>query len=164
MKKWFVFGLCMVLLSGCASEETFETVADELVQSVSAPMRQVVVRLPEEAAAPASESDSGCLYQCDGYEIMVQTLPAGDLDATIRSVSGYSRENVTVMETNTGDWKRYEFVWASAGEEGDRLGKAVILDDGSYHYAVSVLADADRCEEYEQVWKEMFSSLSLGQY
>ena len=47
MKKRLVIGLCMVFLSGCAAEETFETVADEQVQSVSAPLRQLQVELPE---------------------------------------------------------------------------------------------------------------------
>lgn len=162
MKKWLTFGLCMVLLSGCAAEETFETVADEQVQSVSAPMRQVLVTLPEEAAAPVSESESGTLYQCDGYEIMLQTFPSGDLNATIQSVSGYGRSSVTVMETNLNGWKQYEFVWASAGEQGDCLGKAAILDDGSYHYCLSALAEADRAEEFEEVWDTMFDSFVLG--
>lgn len=161
MKKCMVFILAL-LLTGCAAEETFETVADELVQSVSAEVREVVLELPAEAAAPASESESGTLYLCDGYEIALETMEAGDLNATIQSISGYSRDNVTVMETDTGDWKRYEFVWASAGENGDRIGKAAILDDGSYHYVLSVMADADRAEEYEEVWREMFDSFVLG--
>lgn len=162
MKKWFVTGLCILLLSGCSAEETFETVADELVQSVSAPVRQMLAVLPEEAAAPASENDAGKLYQCDGYEIILQTLPSGDLNATIQSISGYIRDNVTVMGTRTQDYKRYEFVWASAGETGDRIGKAAILDDGNYHYCLSVLSDVDRAEEYAQVWSEMFDSFTLG--
>ena len=162
MKKWILFGLCAVLLTGCASQETFETVADELVQSVSAPMGQVIITRPEEAASPVSESDCGTLYQCDGYEIMLQTLPAGDLNATIQSLSGYSRSYVTVMETNANDWKRYEFVWVSAGEHGECLGNAVILDDGSYHYCLSVLGDADRTEEFEADWEAMFDSFALG--
>lgn len=162
MKKWLVLVFSVLLLTGCAAEETFETVADELVQSVTAQVRQIVLTLPEETAAPASESESGTLYLCDGYEIMLQTLEAGDLNATIQSVSGYSRDNVTVMENSTGDWKRYEFVWASAGELGDRVGKAVILDDGSYHYVVSLLSDADRAEEYQEVWQEMFDSFGLN--
>ena len=162
MKKWLIFGLCMVFLSGCAAEETFETVADEQVQSVSAPLRQLQVELPEEAAAPTSESESGTLYQCDGYEIILQTMESGDLNGTIQSVSGYSRSYVTVMETNLAGWKRYDFVWASAGEQGDRLGKAAILDDGNYHYCVSVLGDADRAAEFEEIWERLFDSVSLS--
>lgn len=162
MKKCVVFLLISVLLTGCGTQETFETVADEIVRSVSAQMREVVVSLPQEAAAPVSESDSGTLYQCDGYEITLQTLESGDLDATIQSVSGYSRENLTVIETSAGDYKRFDLAWSCAGETGDRIGKAAILDDGNYHYVLCVLADAERVREYEGVWQEMFDTYTLG--
>lgn len=162
MKKLVVLMCFVLLFTGCGAEDVFETVADDMVLSVAAPMGQISVELPEEAAAPASESEAGTLYQCDGYEIILQTMESGDLDATIREVSGYSRENVTVMQTELANWKHYEFVWASTGEQGDRLGRAVILDDGNYHYVLSVLGDADRAAEYEETWKEMFDSFTLS--
>lgn len=158
--------LCVVLFSvflgGCAAEDTFETVADEWVQSVAAPVREVVLSLPEEAAAPVSARENGTLYQCDGYEIMVETLASGDLDATLQSVTGYGREELTVMETRSGDLKRYDLVWSSLGEAGDLVGRACVLDDGNYHYVLSVLADASRAGEFEEAWNELFSGYSLG--
>lgn len=162
MKKWMYLLLMCFLLTGCAQEETFETIADEIVQPVMAQMREVIVTLPKEAAAPASESENGQLYLCDGYEIMLQTMAAGDLTATVRSVTGYTPEDLTVLEIDAGDWTRYELVWVSAGEAGDRVGRAAILDDGNYHYVLSVLADAQRVREYEGVWLELFDSYKLG--
>lgn len=162
MKKCMIFVLIALLLTGCGAEETFETVADEQLSPVSAQVRQILVELPEEAASPAMESENGKLYQCDGYEIMLQTLDAGDLNATIQTVSGYSRDGLTVMETQAGDLTRYEFVWASAGELGDRVGKAAVLDDGSYHYVISVLADAACVKEHEDTWQAMFGSFTLS--
>lgn len=162
MKKWMLCVICVLLLSGCAAEETFETIRDELVQPALAEMRDIILSLPEDAVSPAAESDGAVLYQCDGYEIILQTLDGGDLSATIQTISGYRREDLTVMETDLGDITKYELVWASAGELGDRVGRAAILDDGSYHYAVSVLCDADRTEEYTQVWDIMFGSFTLS--
>lgn len=162
MKKCFFFLLISVFLAGCGAEETFETVADEWVQSAAAPMRQILVTLPEEAAVPVSESENGKLYQCDGYEIAVQTLEAGDLNASILAVTGHSRESLTVMETELDDTRRYDLVWACLGEEGEQVGRACILDDGSYHYVLSVLAEADRAAELEAVISELFRSYSLG--
>lgn len=162
MKKCLVLVLACLLLSGCGAEETFETISDELIQPVSTEAREIVITLPPEAVTPVSESEDGALYMCDGYEIALQTLAAGDLDATVRSISGYSRDDLTVMETSVGDLKKYELVWASAGELGDRIGKATILDDGSYHYAVSVMADADVAHAYEGIWQTMFDSFALG--
>lgn len=93
-----------------------------------------------------------------GYEIMLETLAAGDLDATIQSLSGYEKEQLTVLQTRQEDADRYEFVWTTTGEKGDRLGRAVILDDGDYHYCMSVLRDAG---DTQIVWRDVFGSFSL---
>lgn len=161
MKKWWLLLMICAMLWGCGAEETFETVADEILE-VAAVQRQILVELPPEAAAPASESDAGTIYICDGYEIMLQTLSGGDLDATLRAVSGYGREELTVVESRQGDYKRYDLVWACAGEEGERIGRGAVLDDGNYHYVLCVLSDADRVQKYEEVWSALFSSYSLG--
>jgi len=162
LKKVIGCFLCLMLLTGCAAEETFETVADELVEPAMAELRQIVVALPEGMAAPTAQSDGGTLYQGDGFEIMLHTLPGGDLSATVQTLTGYEKGSLTVMETEQVDFTKYELVWASAGETGDRIGRAAILDDGSYHYVVSVLADADRTEEYAEVWDILFSSAMLS--
>ena len=162
MRKILVFLLVSLIFAGCGAQETMETVADEWVQSAAAPVSEIHLTFPEEAAAPVSESETGALYQCDGYDILVQTLEAGDLDATLRSVTGYSREDLTVIETRFSDVKRYDLVWSCLGELGDQVGRACVLDDGNYHYILSVLADAERAGEFEVVWEALFGSYSLG--
>ena len=47
-------------------------------------------------------------------------------------------------------------------EEGEQVGRACILDDGSYHYVLSVLAQADRAAELEGVIADLFRSYSLS--
>ena len=96
---------------------------------------------------------------CEDYEIVIETLSAGDLDATVRSICGYGQEQLTIMETQWDDVTRYEFVWAAAGEKGDRLGRAVVLDDGEYHYCMSVLRDAEAVTQV--VWRDVFASFGL---
>ena len=162
MRKFLVVFLILLLFTGCEAQETMETVADEWVQSAAAPAAEIRLTLPEEAAAPVSESEIGMLYQCDGYEILVQTLAAGDLDATLRSVTGHDRKELTVMETWLSDVKRYDLVWSCLGEMGEQVARACVLDDGYYHYVLSVMTDADRAGEYESVWEELFGSYSLG--
>ena len=120
--------------------------------------RQISVRLPDNAVAPVLEQEGSQLYMAEGYEIMLETLAAGDLDATIRSLSGYGKDQLTVLETRQGDADRYDFVWTTAGEKGDRLGRAVILDDGAYHYCLSVLRDTG---DTQIVWRDVFGSFSL---
>ena len=158
VKRWGCICLLMILLSGCKAEETLETVSDEWIVPVMAQPREVTVRMPEDLVLPVLEQEGRQLYMGPNYEIMLETMAAGDLQATIRNLSGYEQEQLTILETDQGEWNRYEFVWTAAGEQGHCLGRAVILDDGDYHYCMSVLRDT---EESLIVWQDVFQSFSL---
>lgn len=162
MKKTkVIIAVLALLLSGCGAQETAETIADEILQPVSAQMRQIWLELPSEAASPTVESGSDRLYQCETYEIYVQTLEGGDLNATIQALSGYDRDSLTVMQTRKDGFDCYEFVWASVGEAGDLVGRGMILSDGSYHYCVSILGDAACAAENQIYWDTLFDSFAL---
>lgn len=162
MKMYVLLVVIAALLCGCGQVQTMETVDDTLVEPVMAEPREVYVELPGEAAVPAMESDSSRFYLCQDYEIAIETRQSGDLASTIRTLTGYEPEELTVMERELDGVKRYDFVWASAGEMGERLGRAVILDDGNYHYSMSVLRDADTTETLQVVWHQVFSSFTLA--
>ena len=161
--KYFLSVLMMaLLLSGCKAEETLETIADEWAVPVMAQPKEISVSLPGEAAIPAVEGSSGRIYVCEDYEIVIQTYPSGDLNATIQELSGYSRDDLTIVETVQYGIDRYDFVWASAGEGGDQLGRAVILDDGEYHYTMAVTRSSDTTETSQITWSQVFQSFTLG--
>ena len=122
---------------------------------------RIDVKLPEEAAMPVSETDSGRLYLCRDYEIALQTLSSGDLNGTIRSVTGYGKEELTVLETMRSDMPCYEFTWTCAGETGERIGRGIILDDGNYHYVMTALWDADQTKNLQVIWSDVFSSFHV---
>ena len=161
MRRIWMAAALALLLSGCGAKETLETVSDTIIEPVPAAPAQISVRLPDNAVAPVLESESEQVYLCEDYEIVVETHASGDLDATIAAISGYDREQLTVMQTQQDGAARYDFVWVSAGETGDRLGRAVILDDGSYHYCMSVLRDAENQEKSQVVWSDVCASFSL---
>lgn len=162
MKRILVLMVIAALLAGCGAEETFETVADEVIQSVSAQPREILLTLPEETLLPAMESDGRTLYLCSGYDVAVQTLSGGDLEATVQSVCGFGCEDLTIMETMAGEYKCYEFVWTAATDLGEQVGRAMILDDGSYHYAVTATAPAKKAAEYQEMWNGMFETVGLS--
>lgn len=161
MKKWGIVLAVLVLLSGCAVEETFETVSDEMVAQVSAQQRQMYVELPGDTASPAVESDASRLYLCGDYEICIQVLEGGDREATVKTLTGFSQQDLTVMETQHDSIPCLEFAWASAGESGDLVGRGMVLDDGNYHYCLTVLAPADTAEQNRGAWDLMFASFRL---
>lgn len=162
MKKWLVIAVLALGLSGCGSEEVMETVADEWMVPVMAQPMQIQVELPGEAAMPVSETESGRLYLCRDYEIALQTLSSGDLDATLRSVTGYGKEDLTILETLRSRMPCYEFTWTCAGETGDRIGQGILMDDGNYHYVMTALWDAEKTETMQLSWSEVFSSFDVA--
>lgn len=163
MKKCWIVLVMAAFLSGCGSQETFETVTDTVVVPVMAQMAELQVALPEEAAMPSMENgDTGKLYLCDGYTITVHTEPAGDLEKTLLQSTGFSGDRLTVMKTERGGIDRYECVWSAAGEGGDQVGRAVILNDGSYHYVVTVMADFSVAGELTEEWQKILDSVTLS--
>lgn len=163
MKKVCVLLVLVALLSGCAAQPAWETVFDQLESPVMAQMQKLEVALPKEATAPTLQSeDAGTLYLCDGYSLSIQTMAAGDLDATMRSLSGFSKDQLTVMTTEKHGVRRYDCVWSAAGEGGDQVARSVILDDGNYHYAVTVMADFASAGDLADTWKGILDSVKFS--
>lgn len=163
MKRMLLLLMLACLLAGCRAE-TMETVEDVWEEAPAAEARQIRVSLPGEEALPVMESSTDRLYLGEHYQIEVQTLPGGDLNRTVQTMSGLEPEDVTLLQTEQGGLTRYDFVWAAAGEEGDQLGRGAILDDGNYHYALSVLRSADDTATRQIHWDQVFSSFSVQEY
>lgn len=162
MKKVWMIVPVALLLTGCASAETFETISDELVQPVVSQTREIYVSVPDSALTTVMEAeDGGRLYLCDGYTMTLLKLDGGDLNQTVQSLCGYDAQGVTVMQTTDGPWQRYEWVWVSAGEGGESLGRAAVLDDGQCHYCLTVMADARDVSVLEPEWEAVFASFSI---
>ena len=161
MKKCLVLLMMMALLTACAARDTFETVNDEQLMPVMAQPKHISVSLPGETALPVMENDNGRVYVTNAYEITIQTMEAGDLQQTMEILSGHSMEDLTMMETFSDGISRYEFVWASLGEQGDLTGRGVILDDNDYHYCMSVLRCADEEGKSQIDWDQVFSSFCV---
>lgn len=153
----------LLLLTGCSQPEDFETMADTYEEPEILPAESIWVQLPEEAAVNTVQTDGAQLYLCDGYTLELQTLPAGNMQATLRSVTGYEPDRLTVMERRQGELDRYECVWVAAGEGGDQVGRTAILDDGRYHYVLTLMTDAQLAGELAETWQVILDSFDLGE-
>lgn len=162
MKRILILCLLVFTLTGCGAVETFETIGD-IYQPLASPEPAAVnLLLPDDAAAPVFNGQSGKLYFCEGYEIAVETLEAGDLNRTVTALTGYSEDSLTLLKKDSPQGLRYECAWSAAGEGGDQVGRAVILDDGSYHYCLSLTALADDAGSLQECWQEITSSFQLS--
>ena len=161
MKRTILMILLILLLTGCGSAETFELVTDEPVQQVFAQPREMHFFLAEESAMPVMETEEGKLYLCGEYDVASQILDGGDLERTIRQISGFSPEDLTMIQTESGGVKKTEFVWTCSAEEGQKICRATVLDDGNYHYVLSATVDAEKIEEYQEIWNGIFETFEL---
>ena len=151
-----------MLLTGC-SQQTYETVTDLYEEGLQPKPKTICLELPEEAATPAMESEeNGKLYFCDGYTLAVQTLSGGDLDGTLRQLTGFSGDALTVIERSVGQIDRYDCVWTAVGENQEQSCRCVILDDGSYHYAVAVMANSQDAGKLQEEWQKLLNSVYLA--
>ncbi len=162
MKKILVAILLMSLLSGCKAPEPFETMTDLYYTPETPQPAKISVWLPENTVSEVLKNeDSGTIYLCDGYSVALQTMAAGDLDATLQAVTGYSADSLRGISWKQGTLGRYECAWASAGESGEQISRTVVLDDGTHHYAVTVTGPAPEAAAMAATWKTIMDSVAL---
>jgi hypothetical protein len=163
VKKLFVWLLMPLLLAGCAQPRDFETMADTYQEPEVFPSQPVSLVLPPEASVMTVDAGEGSsLYICDGYTVTVQTFRGGDLRSTLRAVTGYDGDQLSVMSWQQGELTRHECVWTAAGEGGDQVGRTMVLDTGDWHYTLTVMADADSAGKLSETWQEILDSFHLG--
>lgn len=163
MKIFLCLVLTLVLLTGCQQPKDFETMSDAYIEPDLPQPKEVFLQLPEDAAKAVLEADdTGTLYLCDGYSVTLQTLPAGNLDATLREVTGYGAQKVQLWERKEANHTHYVCVWTAAGEGGDQMGKTTILDDGNYHYVLTVMAAAEDAGALAETWQLIIDSFNIA--
>ena len=162
MKFICIVVLLSALLCGC-TQPALETVNDVYVTQPPEERRSIRLELPENAAEAVMEGGEGArLYLCDGYELRLQTIAAGNMDEVLRTVTGYGEDRLTLMRTKDGDFDRYDCVWCSAGEDGELVGRAAILTDGNYYYCVSALAKSGDAPGLRETWQQIMDTLLLS--
>ena len=161
MRKLWWLPLMIMLLAGCTGEQSYETVSDQLEVPVVSVRYSVSLDLPEEAADPVMDTGSEKLYECEDYTLTLQTMDGGDLEKTFRAVTGMGADALTVLQTQRNEMPCYQCAWTTAGEDGQRICRALILDDGNMHHAVTVMADHTLAGQLTEQWEAIFRSATL---
>lgn len=158
-KAWLILVMCLFLW-GCAPAE-LETMTDTDDAAVMAEPVEMTIALPEGASLLTMENAESKYYFCQGYDVAVEVMPSGNLDGTIKNITGYGKEALDMVETKRNGIACYETVWTTAGEAGDCVARLLILDDNSYHYCVSAFSPAQSVASHADAWNALFSSVSL---
>lgn len=166
MKKWMVgvILLLSVVLCGCSNVKTFEVISDNIVDFPSPTPAKVHLRLPDDATLSVMNGSDGQSYEGDHYQIIVQTYPSEDLSQTLQLITGYSKNQLNVMEVTEDNLNKYLCAWSAVSEEGELVGRCAVLDDGRYHYCLSVLVDAQMSGEIREDIDAIFADYSLEGY
>ena len=160
MKKLLLIILMLCFLTACTEDKTLETVEDVYAPQETQPM-ELHLTLPKETTVQTLSSSAGELYLCDGFTVAVQTFQGGDLNRTVKETTGYTLDRLTMLETEKDNIACYRLSWVSLGEGGDQAARTMILDDGVYHYAVTVMAQAEDAGALNDTWQEIFASVNL---
>lgn len=161
MKKFIVLACAaMCLLSGCKGKQ-METVTDVWTQEPLPNAREIVLVLPDEISVPAMVQEQQTLYLCDGYMLTTCIAEGGDINETILAATGFDAEKLNPIVTQTDGFKRYDCVWVAAGEHGDQLCRAAILDDGFYHYILQAGTERSSAGHLQETWQDIFDSFTL---
>ena len=119
--------------------------------------------LPEELSVPIAQMQNGdSLYLCNDYVLTLQTLAGGDIGETIKQCTGLSEDVLTVIKTKKDNLERFDCAWSTLGEGTETVGRLAVLDDGCYHYVLSVMAPSEQTEDYAEIWQEIFESFALN--
>ena len=161
LKKIYFVMIMLLMLCGCGMQRAQETVTDQLAEPQPVEKQQVLLTLPEQAAIPAMESTEGALYFCEDYTVTLHTMESGDLEETLEAVTGFTKEALQLLQTQMGETDRYECVWTAAGDGGNIVCRAAILDDGNYHYVLTAMAEEASAGTVQSAWQTIFRSFRL---
>lgn len=162
MRRIWAIGICFLLLSGCASQETFETIGAVDQVPADAQPWEIGVDLPEGLTTAASQAEGAeKLFLCEDYTVITQIMEGGDLNNTFKTCTGYPLETLQVVKTAEDGVTRYDSVWTCASETGDQVGRIAVLDDGRYHYVLTAMSDALKAGGLAETWQTMFRSFRI---
>ena len=160
--KWLIVIMIALLLTGCGEPEEFETMSDSYVEQTLPQAQETSFWLPAGATMTTGQG-GGELYECEGFTAWVQVFASGDMDATLRSVTGFDTERLELIQRKTDQGTRSECAWACVGESGDQVARTLVLDDGYYHYVLTVMAPAENAADLAVTWQDVFNSFRLGE-
>lgn len=163
MRKLCMLACLCILFAGCSQQKQYETLSDPCLTEEQQAPGVIQISATDDLAAPVIQTENGDrLYIADDYTVTIQTMAGGDLNATLKSCTGFGRDRLTVMETEKDGMKRYDCAWTAAGEESQSVGRITILEDAGYHYVLTVTAPGSEIDAMTAAWQELSDSFSIS--
>ena len=160
--RFVMFVVLLGMLAGCGGEPVYETIGDvwEQTEPAAKPGR-MEVPLPEGAQMEVMEGLGDSYYRVGEWDLWTTVLSGGDVKRSIRTLSAMNTDSLTVLKRGRGALECFETTWSVASEEGQRVVRAGILDDGSYHYCLCISAPEEEAEDAGQVFTEILNAVQI---
>lgn len=163
MKKLFVCAALGLLLCGCAPQEAAETVEDVYQPVLEQEAQQVLLQVPDQAGDPILTNEQGdTLYLWEDYTLTVATRKSGDVTGVIQETTGFTPDQLQVVETARMEGTQYDCIWTAAGEGGSQVGRLRMIDDGHHLYVMTIMApEAEAAALQSDTWVEVLNSFRV---
>ena len=171
MKKGTILGLGLAVLlglGGCAGEApvSWETVEDGIpaMATESKLTYKITFNLPEDAVQETLGGMDGPAFYTGkngDYEIIAQRMEADSLETVVKSLTGFRLDQLSPIRQREFDMDRYDFSWATTDEDGERVCRAAVLDDGGIYYAVTFSVEEESAKDCADKMDSVFSTIGL---
>lgn len=164
MKKVLLFVMVAVFLGGCAAEPVYETIGNAMEDTlpVGAP-GTIELTLPEDAEMQVIDGESGSKsYRIGDMELWTQVCEGGDISDTLEQVTGIRSDALTVMEYQLDEMSCNEIAWITNTDEGSLVCRTAVLDDGNYHYCISLMMPEENAQELSTSFSEIMDGVSIS--
>ena len=166
MKKMVFLMVLLLSLCGC-SKPAWETVEDVLppvpVGLWTEEAYVIQIDMPEETQL-TEEEQTWKIYSTDqgDFEIETRTFLAASASEAVKTISGYSEEELTILQTSRFDLPEYRFAWVTQTEQGSKLCRADLVMNGTECYAVICSVNETAGNAYEDQIRYVFSTFGLS--
>lgn len=160
--------LCAVIaLCGCsrAEQPVWETVSDAYLLPVhAAPTYDASIQL--DGSTPLAEvfSDLSSRVYSDAegrYEVAVETRTADSLAQLVREMTGFSLDQLDVLQRQQDGMQRYDMAWSAVSEDGNVSCRAAVLDDGLFYYVLTAQIPQEFSAQCRSEVEAVFQSFCL---
>jgi len=160
--RFVLFVVLVGMLSGCGGEPVYETIGDvwEQTEPAARPGR-MEVPLPEGTQMEVMDGLGDSYYRVGSWDLWTNVLPGGDVKKSIQTLSAMNTDTLTVLKRSRGELECFETTWSVVSEEGQRVVRAGILNDGTYHYCLCISAPEEEAEDAGEVFAQILREVRI---
>lgn len=95
------------------------------------------------------------------YEVAVETIMADSLAQLVRELTGFTLDQLDVLQRQQDGMMRYDMAWSAVSEDGNQSCRAAVIDDGLFYYVLTAQIPQELSAQCRSEVEAVFQSFSL---